>query len=341
MSDKESNDEIQVISERLQAATTIDSAYNNAQQQQQQQQQEKSSRKNSNNGATRQPVDGKKSCPATTTSTTTTSTITDTTSTTTSTTTTTTSIDDYVQVRNIPEINLPEKIILVIDTVREQQCTPFKLGTGATFSPLYMIKRVVENFVGAKSTIQPGVHEYALMSLDSRGASWLCDYTSNVKSLVNHLESIAEDSPNEERRTYDLGQLFETIHARIATPATNQPPLFVSRVILIYGRSNAIPKFHSGQKYLENLTENPYFFLDVLFVHEPASDDNLCEAVYAEIAALDTTSYSYIFEVGRNATKLHDNMAKLLAHPLQRPLQKDAFYTFISNTAAQEVHTNV
>ncbi|XP_070151443.1 BRISC and BRCA1-A complex member 1 isoform X1 [Polyergus mexicanus] len=316
MSDKESNDEVEVISERLQAATTIDSAYNNAQQQQQQ---GKSSRRNSsNNGANGQSVDGKKSCSATT--------------------TTTTTIDDYVLVRNIPELNLPEKIILVIDTVREQKFTPFKFGTGATFSPLYMIKRAVENFICAKATIQPGVHEYALMSLDSQGAFWLCDYTSNIKTVVNHLEGIAEDVLEEEQRTYDLGQLFETIHARTATPAMNRP-MFVSRVILIYGRSNSIPKFRTGHKYLENLTENPCSFLDVLFVHEPASDDNMCEAVYAEIAALDTTNYSYIFEVGRNPAKLHDNMAKLLAHPLQRPLQKDASYTFISN--AQEVHTNV
>jgi len=320
MSDKET-DEIQVISERLQTVTTAEPACNNAQpqqQQQQQQQQGKSSRKNNNNGAARPSADSKK----------------------TGATIISAVKDDYVFVRNVPELNLPEKILFVIDTVREQQCTPFKLGTGATYLPLFMIKRVVENFVGAKSTIQPGVHEYALMSLDSRSASWLCDYTSNTKTILNHLEGITEDIPDEEQKTYDLGLLFEVIHARIATPARSQPT-FTSRVILIYGRSNSVPKFHTGQKYLENLTENPYFFLDVLFAHEPPSDDNMCEAVYAEIAALDTTSFSYIFEVGRNAAKIHDNMAKLLAHPLQRPPQKDASYTLYSMTSNQEVHTNV
>ncbi|XP_011163545.1 BRISC and BRCA1-A complex member 1 [Solenopsis invicta] len=322
MSDKETSDEIQIISERLQTITTTEPAYNNAQsqppQQQQQQQQGKSPRKN-NNSTTRHSVDSKK---AGTTS------------------TAATAADDNVFMRSVPELNLPEKILLVIDTVREPQCTPFKLGTGATYLPLFMIKRVVENFVGAKSTIQPGVHEYALMILNSRGASWLCDYTSNTKTILNHLESIAEDVPDEEQRTYDLGSLFEVIHTRIATPARSQP-MFTSRVILIYGRSNSVPKFHTGQKYLTNLTENPYFFLDVLFAHEPPSDDNMCEAVYAEIAALDTTNFSYIFEVGRNAAKIHDNMAKLLAHPLQRPPQKDASYTLYSMTANQEVHTNV
>ncbi|XP_018402176.1 PREDICTED: BRISC and BRCA1-A complex member 1-like [Cyphomyrmex costatus] len=316
MSDKESNEEIEVIAEKLHNVATIEPAHTKTQSRQQQQQ-AKSSRKNNNNDVVHHPVDSKKPDA-----------------------TTTAVPEEYVFIRNVPELNLPEKILFVIDTVREQQCTPFKLGTGATYLPLFMIKRVVENFVGAKSTIQPGVHEYALMSLDSRNASWLCGYTSNTKTILNHLEGIMEDVPDEEQRTYDLGLLFEVIHSRIAMPTRNQPT-FTSRVIFIYGRSNSIPKFHTGQKYLEALTENPYFFLDVLFAHEPPSDDNMCEAVYAEIAALDTTNFSYIFEVGRNAAKIHDNMAKLLAHPLQRPPQKDASYTLYSMTANQEVHINV
>lgn len=311
MSDKDVNDEIHIISEKLQTVTTVETPQTN------EQQQAKSSRRSTNEPA-HHSADVKRACSASTTVT----------------------KDDHVFTRDLPEINLPEKILIVIDTVKERQCTPFKLGTGATYSPLFMIKRVVENFLGAKSTIQSGVHEYALMTLDSHNASWLCDYTPYTKTVLNHLENIVEDVPDEEQKTYDLGQLFEMIHARIAIPTRNQST-FVSRVILIYGRSNSIPKFHTGQKYLENLTENPYFFLDVLFVHEPLSDDNMCEAVYAEITALDTTNFSYIFEVGRNAAKLHDNMAKLLAHPLQRPLQKDASYSLYLMDAAQEVHTNV
>jgi len=320
MSDKEANEEMQVINDRLQAIATTEIAYNNAQQQQLSNtpQQVKSSRKNNTNEMLRQSIDGKKINTANS----------------------TTNVDDDAFMRSMPELNLPEKILLVIDTVREQQCTPFKLGTGATYPPLFMIKRVVENFVGAKSTIQPGMHEYALMSLNSKDTSWLCDYTSNIKTVLNHLEGITEDVLDEEQQEYDLGQLFEAIHTRIMMPTQHQPS-FVSRVILIYARSNTIPRFRTSQKYLEDMTENPYFFLDVLFVHEPPDDDNMCEAVYAEIAALDTTSFSYIFEVGRNAAKIHDNMAKLLAHPLQRPSQGDASYTLYSMTSAGEVHTNV
>lgn len=150
---------------------------------------------------------------------------------------------------------------------------------------------------------------------------------------------------DEQQRVYDLDQLFEAICTKIAMPTTKEQgalaPTFSSRVILIYGRSNSIPKFHQGRKYLYDLTDNPYFFLDVLFVHEPPGEDNMCEEVYAEIATLDTTNLSYILEVGRSAASIHNNMAKLLAHPLQRPQQNDASYTLFTTQAAQEAHTNV
>lgn len=315
MSDKGSVDDIQEISEKLQTATMTESVTYNVQQH------HKGLRKNNNNGVCpRRLADNKNTSCAT--------------------------VDDSPVVRNLPELNLPEKILFVIDTVKEQQCTPFKLGTGATYSPLCMIKRVVETFIHAKSTIQPG-HEYALMTLDTCGAYWLCDYTNNIKTVLGHLESITENVSDQEQRSYDFSQMFEKIHARIAIPQSakhqtaNLVPTFTSRMILIYTRSNSIPKFQTGQKYLENLTENPYFFLDVLFVHEPPTSDTMCDAVYAEIAALDTTNFSYILEVGRNAAKIHDNMAKLVAHPLQRPPQKDASYSFYLMTVPQEVHTSV
>lgn len=327
MSDKEFSDEVHVISEKLQTATTLDSTTQQPQQQQQQQQQAcRSTRKANNSLSPCQPVvdDKKASCAAASTA------------------------GDYVNVvtaNNLPELNLPEKILLVIDTVREQQCTPFKLGNGATYSPLYMIKRAVESFVHAKSTIQMS-HEYALMTFDSRSMHWLCDYTSDIKSVLSHLDSVTEDVVDELQRVYNLDQLFEAIYKQVPLPMTNEggvpgPPTFTSRVIFIYSRSNSIPRFYNGEKYLDELEENPYFFLDVLFVHEPPGEDNICEEVYKEITALDPTNYSYILEVGRNAANIHNNMAKLLAHPLQRPRQIDASYSLYLTQTAQEAHTNV
>ncbi|XP_076655410.1 BRISC and BRCA1-A complex member 1 [Halictus rubicundus] len=252
--------------------------------------------------------------------------------------------EDNTLLRNLSGINLPEKILFVIDTVREKNGTPFKLSTGAKYMPLFMMKRVVENFVCIKSSIQRN-HEYAIMTLNAEGARWICNFTNNVKTIVNHLDMIDEDIAEDDLDPYDLGQLFEKIQSKVPLPPKKQTstclPTFVTRVILMYSRSNSIPKFLSSKKYFDNLTENWYFFIDVLYTHEPPSSENLCEEIYAELAMLDTANYSYILEVGKNAAKLHDNMAKLLAHPLQRPSQKDTRYTLYSPSSLQETYTNV
>ncbi|KAH8034886.1 hypothetical protein HPB51_003173 [Rhipicephalus microplus] len=52
----------------------------------------------------------------------------------------------------------------------------------------------------------------------------------------------------------------------------------------------------------------------------------LMEEIFNAFVALDDHLQSYMFEVSRNATKLHNCMAKLLAHPLQRPQQHIAHY---------------
>ncbi|XP_029042916.1 gametocyte surface protein P230-like [Osmia bicornis bicornis] len=318
--------------------------------------------------------------------------------------------ENNVLVQNLPEINLPEKILFVIDTVREKDCTPFKLSKGTNYMPLFMIKRVVEHFICIKSTIQRS-HEYALMILNSQSAEWICDFTNNINSIIDSLNLIDEEiieeededeeeeedeegieeeveeqegderveekeskregkqkqrraarrkgrgrgegveteeekkeEEEEDEKSYDLGQLFHKIEPKLPLPMQKGDiagPKFVTRVILLYSRSSSIPKFYSSKASLDNLTKNPYFFVDVLYVHEPPCSENLCEEIYSEIGTLDTKNVSYILEVGRNAAKLHDNMAKLLAHPLQRPAQNDVCYAIYPFSVSQETYINV
>ncbi|XP_015512247.1 BRISC and BRCA1-A complex member 1-like [Neodiprion virginianus] len=251
--------------------------------------------------------------------------------------------DESDMVRSLPEINLPEKIVLIIDITKEKDCTQFKLGTGATYMPMFLIKRVVEIFVGAKSMINRN-HEFAIMTLCSESIKWVCDFTANIKTVLNTLDSLVEEKLNTDDTSFDLSQVFEALITHTDLPRyteSNEIPSFITRAILIYSRSNCIPRFRTGNKFFELLSDNPYFVLDALFVHEPPSSENMCEEVYNELTALDAKNLSYILEVGRNATKLHDNMAKLLAHPMQRPLQKNACYTICIPGTKEETHSNV
>ncbi|XP_033225047.1 BRISC and BRCA1-A complex member 1-like [Belonocnema kinseyi] len=244
-------------------------------------------------------------------------------------------IRSKMQTNNVKPVNVLERIIFIIDATIEPNATQFELGRGDKFPPLFMIKRVVEIFINAKSMINPN-HEYALMILCGNDVRWIKKFTNNTTDFLAYVDDI-EDAYNN-CNVFELGKLFSEIEEVVV----KKEPSFVTRALMIYCRSHAIPKFSSRINF-ENLMKRQRFFLDILYIHEHPSEDNECDRIYSALNALDVKSCAYIFEVGRNATRLHDHMVKLVAHPLQRPLQKDAHYSLQAHLASlqKEVHTNV
>ena len=233
-------------------------------------------------------------------------------------------------------VNLPERIIFIIDATTEPNSSQFEIGKGDKFSPLFMIKRVIEIFINIKSRINHK-HEYALMILRGNEVKYIQTFTSNISDFLIQLDEIDEVQSN--NTYFDLGKLFSSIEEIVIKREMNS----VTRAILIYCRSVAIPKFSSPRITFDNLMKKHRFFLDIFYIHENPSDDNECDAVYSELNALDVKNCAYIFEVGRNATRLHENMVKLVAHPLQRPVQRNAIYSLQLhlNSLQKEGHTNV
>lgn len=217
--------------------------------------------------------------------------------------------------------NVPERIIFMIDSIREKDCTPFEFESGARLFPLQVIKKVVQIFIDLKGTMNKN-HEFAIMKLTENSAEWICNFTNNSKTLMNWLESIDEITEDQNLGDFDLAQCFNVLDSNIELDYSSKPPDTITRVILIYSRSHCIP-FQSDVKYFTSLMENPHFFLDVMYVHERANGENECEEVYLPLGQLDIKQNSYIFEVARNAVVLHNTMAQLLKHPLQRGKQPE------------------
>ncbi|KAJ7377030.1 Component of the BRCA1-A complex [Desmophyllum pertusum] len=48
--------------------------------------------------------------------------------------------------------------------------------------------------------------------------------------------------------------------------------------------------------------------------------------IYDYFCDMDEEEEGYMLEVSRSTTRLFDHMAALLAHPLQRPKQRDTYY---------------
>ena len=55
---------------------------------------------------------------------------------------------------------------------------------------------------------------------------------------------------------------------------------------MLYGRSQCLPQFLEGKTTFTKLSENPHFFLDILYLHETPGDDNKCEVSYESLLCI-------------------------------------------------------
>ncbi|CAK1598560.1 unnamed protein product [Parnassius mnemosyne] len=230
---------------------------------------------------------------------------------------------------NLPNINVPEKIIICLDICYDNQNSLYRLGDGTTFTPVNMLKRILDFFLYSKHAINKRT-EFALLVLKDSEPCWLQNFTNNLKDIISVIDYLnAEESTSE---IFDFEKIFQILKQEIQIPEYCQadcilPPPYVVRMIVLYGRSNCVPQIPQDDPYFIYLKKQFYFYTDILLAHEEDCALYKCEEIYDALQDLDN-GYSYVYEVSRNATKIHDCVAKLLAHPLQRPLQKNTDYTF-------------
>lgn len=221
-----------------------------------------------------------------------------------------------------PPHNVTEKIIFCLDSVADINTTAFKIND-YPYSSLSMFKRSVEIFVLNKSLID-AKHEFAVMSFDKRNVRWNQELSSIPRDVIKSLDSIYE-SDCQDIGEFDLSTILEQVWQTVKVPKPETdptiPPPYIVRLILLYSR-NCVPVLKKDYK---ELLVNPYFVTDVILTHEEKSDDKEQQDMFHSLC-IDEKVYSYKFAVGTNASVLHESMAKLLAHPLQRSLQDQAVY---------------
>ncbi|XP_072940023.1 BRISC and BRCA1-A complex member 1-like [Epargyreus clarus] len=234
-----------------------------------------------------------------------------------------------LQKPNVPNVNVPEKIIICLDACYDNPNSLYRLGDGSSFTPINMLKRVLDFFLYSKHAINKKT-EFALLILKNNDPCWLHNFTNNVRDIINTIDFVTGEECTAE--TFEFSRIFDMLEDEIVMPEYNKlqctlPPPYVVRMVVLYGRSNCIPLIPQQDAYFNFLKKHLYFYIDILLAHEEDCALYKCEEIYDALQDLDD-GYSYVFEVSRNATKIHDYIAKLLAHPLQRPLQKNTDYTF-------------
>lgn len=231
----------------------------------------------------------------------------------------------------IPSFNVPERIVLCIDTVNDLNEHSYKANGVDSHSILSMIRKIIEIFLYNKLYINRQ-HQFALVLLKQQNVLWCKDFTSDPKEILIHLNELVE---NDKTDHFDLSTLFNEIEQHVRLPSVTDSqivPLHNVRVILLYNRSYCIPKFISGKDSFNRLRASSYFTVDILYIHEE-EPENKCKEIFQFLSDLDKNNDSFVLNVTKNFNTLCDNMAKLLAHPLQRPLQK------VSNYKIPEIKT--
>uniref|UniRef100_A0A8B9TIM1 BRISC and BRCA1-A complex member 1 n=3 Tax=Anatidae TaxID=8830 RepID=A0A8B9TIM1_ANAPL len=247
-----------------------------------------------------------------------------------------------VQVKT-PRVNCPEKVIICLDLAEEMALPKLESFNGSKTNALNISQKMIEMFVRTKHKIDKS-HEFALVVVNN-DATWLSGFTSDpreVCSCLYDLETVV-------CKSFNLEGLFNLIQQKIELPVTENvqtiPPPYVVRTILVLGRPGCQPQF-SASEQMKKMLQCPYFFFDVVYIHngaEEKEDETSWKELYAFFSSLDAKGTNYKYEVALTgpAVELHNCMAKLLAHPLQRPFQTHAAYSLLEGDEPPEAEATV
>uniref|UniRef100_A0A3Q0S6G5 BRISC and BRCA1 A complex member 1 n=1 Tax=Amphilophus citrinellus TaxID=61819 RepID=A0A3Q0S6G5_AMPCI len=240
----------------------------------------------------------------------------------------------------VPRVNCPEKVIICLDLSEEMSLPKLESFNGSKTNALNISQKMIEMFVRTKHKIDKR-HEFALVVVND-DALWLSGFTSDPRELCSCL--------------YDLETnvcvcLFFCFCSRqkIELPSMENvqtiPPPYVVRTVLIYSRHAGQLQF-SPSEAVSKMLQSPYFFFDVVYLHngvEEQGDETSWRDNYTSFSNLDSKGMCYRFEVSLSgpAIELHNCMAKLLAHPLQRPFQSHASYSLLEGEDPQDIEATV
>ncbi|KAF0041941.1 hypothetical protein F2P81_005473 [Scophthalmus maximus] len=207
----------------------------------------------------------------------------------------------------VPRVNCPEKVIICLDLSEEMSLPKLESFNGSKTNALNISQKMIEMFVRTKHKIDKR-HEFALVVVN--------DDALRLKIELPLMENI------------------QTI-----------PPPYVVRTVLIYSRHTGQLQFNPSEA-VSKMLQSPYFFFDVVYLHngmEEQGDETSWRDNYTSFCNLDSKGMCYRFEVSLSgpAIELHNCMAKLLAHPLQRPFQSHASYSLLEGEDPQDIEATV
>ncbi|KAJ0032762.1 hypothetical protein NQD34_002843 [Periophthalmus magnuspinnatus] len=248
----------------------------------------------------------------------------------------------------VPRVNCPEKVIICLDLSEEMSLPKLESFNGSKTNALNISQKMIEMFVRTKHKIDKR-HEFALVVVND-DALWLSGFTSDPRELCSCLYDLETNVCESFTCPYIPTYFFNTCsRQKIELPMTENvqtiPPPYVIRTVLIYSRQAGPLQFNPSEA-VSKMLQSPYFFFDVVYLHngmDEQGDETSWRENYTSFCNLDSKGMCYRYEVSLcgPAIELHNCMAKLLSHPLQRPFQSHASYSLLEGEEPQDVEATV
>nr|XP_032643973.1 BRISC and BRCA1-A complex member 1-like [Chelonoidis abingdonii] len=220
-----------------------------------------------------------------------------------------------------PRVNCPEKVIICLDLSEEMSLPKLESFNGSKTNALNISQKMIEMFVRTKHKIDK-CHEFALVVVNN-DATWLSGFTSDpreVCSCLYDLETVVCKSFNLEGLFNLMSWLMEMFFQSAPFACSSSCPMAMPVMADMLA-----PLLACGPVILRKGRWQTF------------------EEMYTFFSNLDTkgTNYKYEVSVTGPAVELHNCMAKLLAHPLQRPFQTHASYSLLEEEEPAEIEATV
>ena len=179
----------------------------------------------------------------------------------------------------------------------------FATDTNQDTSRLEMTKKLLKRFVLQKQQLIPR-QEFGILLLND-GTIWHLPFTTDP-NLIN---SSIDDIVCQENVVWNVSSLFDLIHDVLPTSD-------ILRIILIYTRSNCIPKCNPVEfKSFYEKYANVY--LDCVYLHDKPSETNQVQQIFDQLGHIESPK-ARSFEITRNYKRYLLAMTELLGNPSQR-----------------------
>ncbi|XP_022199814.2 BRISC and BRCA1-A complex member 1 [Nilaparvata lugens] len=219
-----------------------------------------------------------------------------------------------------PFVAVPEKIVVCVDIAEDPNLVPYRRSDNTNFRPFEALKKALELFATNKLSLNQN-HQFAFATVEPGGFKWVSDFSSNlqvISSVIDSLEPVEQTKPD----ICNFNTVFKEVKSKVGTLPVNTNnnviPSHIVRLFLIYNSSMNKPFLNRRDESYKSLILSDNFFLDILYLHDPASAENYPQKIYSVLLSF-IKGGSYFQEESRKVTQVFNTFARFLAHPFQRP----------------------